>query len=171
MPLVPPPLVALGAAAAQRALSSGKPPPGRGRAAVAATMSLASLSLAGAAVSRFRQSGTTLEPLEPDRATVLVTSGAHAVSRNPMYVGLAGVLVAHAVWRGAWTALAPVAGFVVFIDRVQIRAEEAALLAKFGADYEAYRATSPRWIALKSLGAGDDGHPAGQRMRNLVRAL
>lgn len=119
---------------------------------MAAAISLASLSMAGTAASRFRRSGTTLEPLQPDHASVLVTSGANAVSRNPMYVGMAGVLVAHAVWRGAWAALVPLAGFVVFIDRVQIQAEEAALLEKFGADYDAYRATAPRWIAPRSLG-------------------
>lgn len=108
--------------------------------------------MAVAAVDRFRRSGTTIEPFQPDRASVLVTNGANAVSRNPMYVGLAGMLVAHGVWRGSWVTLLPLAGFVVFIDRVQIQAEEAALLEKFGAEYDAYRAAAPRWIALKSRG-------------------
>jgi protein-S-isoprenylcysteine O-methyltransferase Ste14 len=114
--------------------------------------SLASLSMAGTAASRFRRSGTTLEPIHPDRASVLVTSGANAVSRNPMYVGMTGLLLAHAVWRGSWTALLPLVGFVVFIDRAQIQAEEAALLEKFEAAYEAYRATTPRWVDRRSLG-------------------
>ncbi len=108
--------------------------------------------MAGAAASRFRHSGTTLEPLNPGLASVLVTTGANAVSRNPMYLGLAGVLAAHALWRGSWAALVPMAGFVVFIDRVQIRAEEAALLEKFGPAYDAYRAASPRWIDSRSFG-------------------
>ena len=82
---------------------------------------------------------------------MLVTSGANTVSRNPMYVGMAGLLLAHAVWRGSWTALLPLAGFVVFIDRAQIQAEETALLEKFGATYEAYKATTPRWIDRRSL--------------------
>ena len=82
---------------------------------------------------------------------MLVTSGANAISRNPMYVGMAGLLLAHAVWRGSWTALLPLAGFVAFIDRAQIRAEESALLEKFGAAYEAYKATTPRWIDRRSL--------------------
>ncbi len=69
-----------------------------------------------------------------------------------MYVGLAGLLLAHAVWRGSWAALLPLAGFVGFTDRVQIQAEEAALLAKFGAQYDAYRAATPRWIDRRSLG-------------------
>ena len=63
-----------------------------------------------------------------------------------MYIGLAGLLAANAIWRGSWGALAPVAGFALLIDRLQIEAEESALLEKFGAQYEAYRAGSPRWL-------------------------
>lgn len=151
VPHIPPPLAVLGAAVAQRALSGATPPPGKGRAAVAATVALASISMAGAAANRFRRTGTSLEPLRPDRASVLVTSGANTISRNPMYLGLAGLLVAHAVWRGSWAALLPLAGFVAFIDRVQIQAEEAALLEKFGAEYNAYQVTTPRWIDQRSL--------------------
>ena len=154
VPRIPPPLAALGAAVAQRALSGASPPPSSRRAAVAATLSLASVAMAGMAASRFRRSGTTLEPFHPDQASVLVTSGANTISRNPMYVGLAGLLVAHAVRRSSWAALLPLAGFVTFIDRVQIQAEETALLKKFGAEYDAYRATSPRWIDQRSLGFG-----------------
>jgi protein-S-isoprenylcysteine O-methyltransferase Ste14 len=68
-----------------------------------------------------------------------------------MYVGLAGVLVAHAIWRGSWAALAPVVGFVVLMDRQQIAAEEAALLTRFGAEYDAYRSVTPRWLGRRSL--------------------
>lgn len=151
MPLIPPPLAALGAAVTQRALSGTAPPPSKARVAVATIVSLASLSMAGAAANRFRRSGTTSEPFQPDRASVLITSGANTISRNPMYVGMAGLLMAHAVWRGSWIALLPLAGFVVFIDRVQVQAEEKALLEKFGTEYDAYRATSPRWIGRRSL--------------------
>ena len=101
VPRLPPPALALGAAVAQRRLSGARPRPGRGRAAVAVAASLASVSMAGAAALRFRSSGTTLEPFHPERATALVTSGAYTISRNPMYVGLAGLLTAHAVWRGS----------------------------------------------------------------------
>ncbi len=151
MTRLPPPVVALGAAMAQRGLSRATPRPSKGRAAVAASLALASLSMAATAARGFRRSGTTLEPLHPDQASVLVTSGPYTVSRNPMYVGLAGLLAAHAAWRGSWAALLPLAGFVAIIDRSQIQAEEAALLEKFGPEYSAYRATSPRWIDRRSF--------------------
>jgi protein-S-isoprenylcysteine O-methyltransferase Ste14 len=68
-----------------------------------------------------------------------------------MYVGLTGLLVANAVRRGSWQALLPVAAFTIVIDRFQIAAEESALLANFGADYEAYRDTVPRWLGRRWL--------------------
>ena len=37
------------------------------------------------------------------------------------------------------------------IDRWQISSEESALLANFGADYEAYRAVVPRWLGRRSV--------------------
>jgi protein-S-isoprenylcysteine O-methyltransferase Ste14 len=70
-----------------------------------------------------------------------------------MYLGLAGLLVANAIRAGSWTALIPVAGFVLVIDRLQITAEESALLAKFGDEYEAYRRSVPRWLDRRSVTA------------------
>jgi protein-S-isoprenylcysteine O-methyltransferase Ste14 len=91
-----------------------------------------------------------VHPFEPERASVLVTTGPYARTRNPMYVGLAGLLVAHAVVRASWTALVPVGVFVV-IDRRQIAPEEAALLRLFGAEFEAYRSAVPRWLDQRSV--------------------
>jgi protein-S-isoprenylcysteine O-methyltransferase Ste14 len=105
--------------------------------------------MATASARQFRDRGTTLEPFDPSHATVLVTTGANAISRNPMYVGLSGLLLANAIRRGSWAALLPAGGFVLVMDRVQITAEERALLANFGSDYEAYRATVPRWLGLR----------------------
>jgi len=149
---VPPPLIAVAAALAQRLLTAPSRRPSPTRAAATAIVSLASGTLAGVAGRQFARSGTTVEPMHPERASVLVTTGSNALSRNPMYVGLAGLLVAHAVWRGSWTALLPAAAFVGLIDRLQVEAEEAALLERFGAAYDAYRAATPRWLDHRSLG-------------------
>jgi len=53
--------------------------------------------LAAAAARELRGQGTTLDPFDPTRASVLVTTGANAVSRNPMYVGLAGLLLSNQI--------------------------------------------------------------------------
>lgn len=146
----PPPLVALAAALTQSLLSKGAHPPRPLRATAAATTATASGMLAAAAAGQFRRQETTLEPFDPAQASALVTTGPNSVTRNPMYVGLAGLLVANALRLGSWRALLPVAAFTLVIDRLQIAAEESALLANFGADYEAYRARVPRWLGRRS---------------------
>ncbi|TCP56266.1 protein-S-isoprenylcysteine O-methyltransferase Ste14 [Tamaricihabitans halophyticus] len=140
-----PPLALVGLAAViQRAL------PGRAatrsRTAVAGLLAGASAWLLGTSVSKFRKSETTVNPIGPAEATSLVVDGPNRVSRNPMYVGMAGMLTAHAVFRGSWLASVPAGAFVLLIDRAQIPAEEAALRARFGSAYEEYRSRVPRWL-------------------------
>ncbi|HLN77357.1 MAG TPA: isoprenylcysteine carboxylmethyltransferase family protein [Nocardioidaceae bacterium] len=147
----PPPALAILSVLAQRALTRGAQPPTAARVAAASGIAAVSGALAAAAAREFRGQGTTFDPFDPARASVLVTTGANAVSRNPMYVGMAGLLVANAVRRGSWTALLPVVAFALVMDRVQIAAEEGALLARFGAGYESYCATVPRWLGRRSL--------------------
>lgn len=142
---VPPPVYALGAAIAQHLLAP-KRRSGVLRKVAAAALGGASASLAVGAVQEFRRNGTTVDPLEPARASTLVTTGPNQVTRNPMYLGLAGGLAAHAVLRGGWSTTLPLAGFVVAIDRLQIAQEEAALRERFGAAYDDYCATVPRWL-------------------------
>ena len=93
-------------------------------------------------------------------------------------VGMAELLVANSIRRGSWAALAPVAGFVVIIDRLQIEAQESALLEKFGAAREAHRAASPRWLDRRSLdfakpgrrGVSGDGRALVQGFGRIERA-
>lgn len=147
----PPPLVALAAGVVQRSLARGAPPTSTARAVAATVIAGASFGMAAASIRQFGRQGTTVEPFDPSKASALVTTGVNAVSRNPMYVGMAGLLVANATRLGSWRALLPVAVFTAVIDRVQIAAEEPALLANFGAEYDTYRSSVPRWLDLRSL--------------------
>lgn len=148
---IPPPLLALGAGLAQRALTGDVRPLTPARAVAAGATAVAPAALASASARLFRQQGTTLDPFHPAQASVLVTTGPNALSRNPMYVGLTGLLVSNAIRLSSWNALVPVGVFVLVIDRRQIRSEESALLARFGPDYEAYRAAVPRWLDRRSM--------------------
>ena len=143
---VPPPIIAVAAAGAQRALArdAGRPTPSR--TVAAGLVTAGSAALMGTAMQQFRSHGTTVDPLRPERASALVSSGPFSLTRNPMYVGLAGLLAAHAVLLGSAKALVPLAGFVAVIDRVQIPPEETAMATLFGAEYEAYRSRVPRWV-------------------------
>ena len=145
---VPPPVIALAAAAGQRALTKDSTTATTARRLMAGATAASSLSLMGTAMREFRARGTTVDPIHPERATSLVTTGPFALTRNPMYVGMAGLLTAHTILRGSLKALVPVAAFVAIIDRVQIPPEEAAMNNLFAADYDAYRARSPRWVGV-----------------------
>ena len=46
------------------------------------------------AASSFRKNQTTINPLQPEQATKLVTSGIFKYSRNPMYLGMALIILA-----------------------------------------------------------------------------
>ncbi len=99
-----------------------------------------------AALREFRRARTTVSPLSPESASTLVRSGVYRWSRNPMYVGLTLLLGAWSLWLGSvWALLGPVA-LVLYLSRFQIAPEERVLSAKFGADYEAYRAAVRRWL-------------------------
>ena len=89
---------------------------------------------------------TTIDPVALERASTLVTGGLFHLSRNPMYVGFAAMLVGWAVCLAApWSLLGPV-GFVLFTNRFQIVPEERVMRAKFGRAYDDYRARVRRWV-------------------------
>ena len=91
-------------------------------AAIIFVLAGAGFSLAG--VTSFRRAKTTVNPMKPETATSLVSSGIYSVTRNPMYVGLLLVLIAWAIYlSSAWGLLGPV-GFVLYISRFQIAPEE-----------------------------------------------
>ena len=89
----------------------------------------AAAGLAGSAAGLFRSAGTTVDPHHPERSTALVTTGVYRLTRNPIYVGFGVALLAHAVYRGSPLTLLPLAGYLTWIDRLQIPAEGAALLS------------------------------------------
>ena len=98
------------------------------------------------AIWAFVQAKTTVNPIQPDRATELVTGGLYSISRNPMYLGLAILLTGWMLWLGDLANLLVLAGFIALITVLQIKPEESVLQQKFGADYDAYRQKVRRWI-------------------------
>lgn len=97
-------------------------------------------------VMAFRVAKTTVDPRTPEKASALVISGVYRYSRNPMYVAFALFLLAWAIYLASPWSLAGVAGFVLFMDRLQIPAEEQALESLFGDDFRRYQAQVRRWL-------------------------
>lgn len=141
----PPALLVAGLAASQHLIArhrAVRP----ASAAAAAIVSVASGWLLMGSVREFRRQRTSVNPLDVAAARSLVVRGPNRLTRNPMYVGMAGLLVAHAILRRSAVAVLPVAVFVLAVDRSQIRAEEDALSAEFGDNFERYCRSVPRWL-------------------------
>mgnify|MGYP001375875249 CR=1 FL=1 len=92
----------------------------------------------------FDRAGTAIKPFQ--ESSVLVQRGPFLVSRNPMYLSMVCALVGVAVLAGSVSPFLVVPAFAILIDRRFIRAEEAILERRFGAEYVAYKARVRRWL-------------------------
>ena len=106
----------------------------------------AGVAIAVAALLEFLRAHTTVNPLNPEAASVMVTSGIYRFSRNPMYLGLLLALLGWAAWLSHLLALSLLPLFVLYINRFQIEPEERALSVKFGGQFREYRGAVRRWL-------------------------
>ena len=147
---VPPPVVGVVTAAAMWWLVStiGQvATPGQGlRAWLVGVLVAVGLAIDLAGLLAFRAHRTTFNPLRPERASSLVSTGVYRITRNPMYLGMASLLLAWVLYLGSWLALAGPLAYVLYLNRFQIVPEERALLALFGDEYRQYMARVRRWL-------------------------
>ena len=104
------------------------------------------LLVIAAGLFEFRRARTTVNPMKPDTTSALVTGGIYRFTRNPMYLGLALVLLAIMVFFSNPLGLIPVVVFVVWMNELQIAPEERALRARFGETFDEYCARVRRWL-------------------------
>ncbi|MCR4339307.1 MAG: isoprenylcysteine carboxylmethyltransferase family protein [Gemmatimonadaceae bacterium] len=146
---IPPLLIALAAAAAMWLLARSYPEwamPFEMRGAVATAVAVIGVMAVVAGAIQFRRARTTITPLNPAAASALVVSGIYRFTRNPMYLGVAIVLLAWAVYLSHPLALLGVVAFAAYIHRFQIIPEEKTLRALFPGAYEAYARQVRRWL-------------------------
>ena len=148
---IPPPLVALVAALIMIAISEFLPATAFIKddtvklLAMLGLLILAGCFLVPAALS-FRAANTTVNPLKPETAAALVTTGVYRFTRNPMYVGMLFVLCALLVYLNSISCIAIVFLFTLYIQRFQIKPEERALDIIFGQAYLDYKQKVRPWI-------------------------
>jgi protein-S-isoprenylcysteine O-methyltransferase Ste14 len=94
--------------------------------------------------SSFNHAETGVIPFR--NVTALVTDGIYRYTRNPMYLGMAAVLLGCAITVGASIALFVPPVFAVIIELRFIRPEEDMLRGIFPEQYPAYCARVRRWI-------------------------
>jgi protein-S-isoprenylcysteine O-methyltransferase Ste14 len=92
----------------------------------------------------FRRAGTNIRPFLP--STALVVAGPYKYTRNPMYLGMAGILLGAGVFMGSITPFVVIPAFMALITERFIVPEEAKLEDAFGRDYLDYKARVRRWL-------------------------
>lgn len=76
----------------------------------------------------------------------LVTDGIFSHCRNPMYVGNVLLVIGMSILSNSLVAVVVMIPLFIFIYQAIIRAEEAFLRNRFGADFDAYCSNVNRWI-------------------------
>ena len=116
------------------------------RFAVAIACAAVGLTISVSGVVTFRRARTTVNPLKPEKATSLVTSGIFGHTRNPMYLGLLLILTGWGIYLSNILAFIFLPLFVIYITRFQIVPEERALSALFGNEFADYKSRVRRWL-------------------------
>ena len=117
-----------------------------GSSAIALVFVALGAALVFAGVIAFRAERTTVNPLTPNASSSVVTSGVYRISRNPMYLGFLLVLAGWSIYLSNAGAVLLLPAFVAYMTQYQIKPEERALLAKFGADFAHYMSRVRRWL-------------------------
>ncbi len=102
------------------------------------------VGLSSYAAALFSGHATTRNPY--GQPTALVGEAPYTFTRNPMYLGLATVLLGFAIFFGSPAMLIAPLVFFLMIDRMLIPEEEAALERLFGEQYLDYKRRVRRWL-------------------------
>ncbi len=98
------------------------------------------------AVLSFRRQSTTVNPLQPEKASSLVVSGIFKYSRNPMYLGMLLILISMTIKFNFVGGILIIFAFIAFITKFQIIPEEIVLERLFGDEFTRYKKKTRRWI-------------------------
>lgn len=94
----------------------------------------------------FKLAKTTVNPVEIDKASSLVSHGIFKYSRNPMYLAMVFVLIALAIRTQNVISPVFIVAFIAYMNRFQILPEERMLKKLFGQAYEVYLGKVRRWV-------------------------
>jgi protein-S-isoprenylcysteine O-methyltransferase Ste14 len=94
----------------------------------------------------FQKNQTAVNPLKPESASCLVTSGVFKYTRNPMYLAMLFVLIGISINKSIFGGMIFAPLFVLYITVFQILPEEEAMTKLFGEEFEHYKNKVRRWL-------------------------
>ena len=98
------------------------------------------------AIILFKKYQTAITPLNPSKATKLITDGIYKFSRNPIYLGLLFVLFGVSIILNLIGGVFLIASFILYLNFFQIIPEENALFGLFKDEFLEYKKNVRRWI-------------------------
>ena len=143
-PIVPPPIIFIGCALIMAYLPN--PYLLKINALAVYLIVLVSFFVAFFSLWQFYKSKANINPIHLEKSDVFVANGIYRFSRNPMYLSLASLLVAWAVYLQSAVSFLGIFLFIYLITQWQIKREEYWLEKKFGESYLAYKKNVSRWI-------------------------
>ena len=147
---IPPPIQTLIAALIMLAVDYFFPvdlyPFEEGAILVVGTLCLIGVLLLLPAAFSFWKNKTTVNPLVPEKATVLVVEGVYKYTRNPMYLGMAAILSACGVCLSNPLNFLVLGLYMYVMTLIQIRPEERALEKLFEEQFVEYSQRVRRWL-------------------------
>ena len=146
---IPPPIVALCSAVLMWGIAKMLPAQSfdfNARKLCALLILIIGLTIDILALMKFRRTKTTVNPMQPQQTSELVTIGIYRLSRNPMYLGLLLVLTSWGIYLSNFLVLAVLPLFIFYITKFQIIPEERVMWEKFGESFQDYKQSVRRWI-------------------------
>jgi protein-S-isoprenylcysteine O-methyltransferase Ste14 len=113
-------------------------------AAIGSLLILASISLVAWSARTFKRAGTPVRPVAP--AIAVVTEGPYRFSRNPMYLGMAGILVGAGMVAANWVFFAAAPTFVLLVHFGVVLPEERYMESLHGDAYRRLKTKVRRWL-------------------------
>ena len=104
------------------------------------------IMFAVAGVVSFKIHKTTVNPVNTANVSTLVKTGIYKYTRNPMYVGMFMWLMGYGIYLTNPINILPLGIFVYYMNKYQIKPEEAFLFSAFGDDYIKYKQSVRRWL-------------------------
>jgi len=114
------------------------------RASVGAVLIAISVVLIASCGKLFRSAGTPVRPVSP--TTAIVREGPYRFTRNPMYVGMAGILAGLALLAGSYLIAGALFTFLAVVHFGVVLPEEQYLEALHGRAYIEYKEQVRRWL-------------------------
>jgi len=104
----------------------------------------AGIALIGWSAFWFWRKKTTIEPHHTPGT--LIIEGPYRLSRNPIYLGMVAILTGQVLWLGAVSPVILPPLLLLILTIRFAKPEEAALIATFGDEGQAYLSATRRWL-------------------------